>query len=436
MHTLAQLRSGALAGASRLDLQCGLTEFPPEIFDLADSLEILNLTGNRLQSLPDDLGRLSNLRILFCSENQFTHLPPALGDCPRLSMIGFKANQIESIDPASFPAALRWLILTDNRIQTLPAALGHCLQLQKLMLSGNRLSSLPATLANSTRLELLRIAANAFQTLPPWLLDLPRLTWLAFAGNPCSTPSRSLASALPAIPWPHLHLEAQLGEGASGSIHRALWNDTQPVAVKLFKGAVTSDGLPACEMEASLAAGQHPHLIPILGSLSDHPLRTEGLVMALVDPAYTTLADPPSLDSCTRDVYSADLRLAPRTSLSIALGIASAAAHLHSLGINHGDLYAHNVLWHSEGHSYLGDFGAASFYPPELSPALQRIEARAFGCLLEELLARTDWTPEQQPVEHALHSLQNRCVSPRLGDRPLLQEIVTELEQLNIPLSP
>ena len=37
MHTLAQLKAGQLAGITRLDLSCGLTEFPEEIFALADS---------------------------------------------------------------------------------------------------------------------------------------------------------------------------------------------------------------------------------------------------------------------------------------------------------------------------------------------------------------------------------------------------------------
>ena len=47
MNTLAQLKAGQLAGIQRLDLSCGLTEFPREIFELADSLEILNLSGDR-----------------------------------------------------------------------------------------------------------------------------------------------------------------------------------------------------------------------------------------------------------------------------------------------------------------------------------------------------------------------------------------------------
>jgi len=80
MENLDALRSGRLHGAVRLDLSCGLTEFPSEIFDLADTLEVLNLSGNALTSLPHDLPRLRKLRVLFCSDNPFTVLPEVLGD--------------------------------------------------------------------------------------------------------------------------------------------------------------------------------------------------------------------------------------------------------------------------------------------------------------------------------------------------------------------
>ena len=52
LHTLEQLRSGALAGTRRLDLSAHLQTLPPEVFDLADTLEVLNLSGNQLSSLP------------------------------------------------------------------------------------------------------------------------------------------------------------------------------------------------------------------------------------------------------------------------------------------------------------------------------------------------------------------------------------------------
>src|SRR5476649_2601056 len=145
-HTLEELRAGRLTGIRRLTLSCGLTSFPSEIYELADTLEILDLSGNALSSLPDDLPRLHKLRVVFCSANQFTTLPVVLGACPALTMIGFKSNQIREVPAAALPPDLRWLILTDNRVEELPAAIGRCGQLQKLMLAGNRLSALPREL--------------------------------------------------------------------------------------------------------------------------------------------------------------------------------------------------------------------------------------------------------------------------------------------------
>ncbi len=430
MDTLSKLRSGKLAGIKRLDLSCGLTQFPDEIYDLAESLEILNLSGNALSSLPDDLSRLHKLRVIFCSDNRFTQVPEVLGECRNLEMVGFKANQIQSLPAASLPGSLRWLILTDNRLTTLPEEIGLCDRLQKLMLAGNRLQHLPGKMADCGNLELLRLSANRFDKLPGWLLSMPRLAWLAFAGNPCidAVEATSKQSISP-VPWSEFELQLKLGEGASGIIHKADWKTSDgvtPVAIKLFKGAVTSDGLPHSEKAACLAAGEHPNLISAMGEISGHPDGTAGLVMPLVDESFVNLAGPPSLESCTRDIYPADTRFSLNDVLAIAQGIASAAAHLHERGIMHGDLYAHNILWNGRNDCLLGDFGAASFISDERqAEALQRIEVRAFSCLLEELLARCT-----APVPAALRELQRRSGQPEMAARPLFPEIRHRLAEL------
>lgn len=437
-NTLDQLRKGQLVGAKRLKLACGLSQFPREIFDLADTLEALDLSGNALSSLPDDLPRLRNLRILFCSDNPFTELPDVLGQCGQLSMVGFKANRIRTVSGRSLPRALRWLILTDNRIEALPPEIGACAQLQKLMLAGNCLQTLPAELAACSRLELIRLAANRLTELPAGLLNLPRLSWLAYAGNPFGEPLESAApddTPTDAIDWNALELQQMLGEGASGVIHRARYRShagpaAHPVAVKLFKGAVTSDGLPHCEMAACISAGAHANLIPVLGKVQDHPAATHGLVMELIDPQFKNLAGPPSLASCTRDIYDADARFDLDSTLGIAHGIASAANHLHAKGIMHGDLYAHNILHDGQGHALLGDFGAASFYAPRdpmPGPLLQRIEVRAFGCLLEELIERTDPQLSARDIMVDLVSLKNECLVDDTYNRPAFPEIVRRL---------
>ena len=439
MNTLAQLRAGQLTGIKRLTLSCGLQTFPREIFELADSLEILDLSGNTLSSLPDDLPRLHKLRVLFCSHNQFSELPAVLGHCTQLSMVGFKANQIRSVPGESLPAALRWLILSDNQIEALPASIGHCSQLQKLMLAGNRLSALPVELAACRQLELLRISANRLTELPSWLLALPRLAWLAYAGNPFCAPREAAAvtaTPLASIAWDKLQLQQSLGEGASGVIYRAQWRQesgTQAVALKLFKGTVTSDGLPQSEISACLSAGVHAQLIPVLGQVLDHPSGARAMVMTLIDPVFRNLAGPPSLASCTRDLYADDACFDLTTVINLALGIASAARHLHAQGLMHGDLYGHNILHNGQGAALLGDFGAASFLPPKdqiKATALQRLEVRAFACLLEELLARCD-DPDQAPsIFASINHLKNACFQVETGARPLFSDVEQRLTNL------
>ncbi|BAO63405.1 leucine-rich repeat-containing protein kinase family protein [Pseudomonas protegens] len=437
MDTLAQLRAGQLAGIKRLDLSCGLTEFPREIFDLADSLEILNLSGNALSSLPEDLHRLTRLRILFCSDNRFSEVPACLGQCLQLSMIGFKANRIERVPAAALPPQLRWLILTDNRIAELPEELGQRPLLQKLMLAGNRLTRLPESLGQCHRLELLRIAANRLTELPPFLLALPRLTWLAYAGNPLESEADATAlESTPTIPWSELTLEQRLGEGASGVIHQAQWQPAgQPpraVAVKLYKGEMTSDGSPLHEMNACISAGLHPNLIRVEGRILDHPQGQNGLVMQLIDKSFANLAALPSLDSCSRDIYPDDTRFNADVTLGIARGIASVGAHLHAQGITHGDLYGHNTLWNAQGDCLLGDFGAASFHAQDdtlQSRALQRLEVRAFGILLEELLERGDGSLSLGQ-QQKLAALVQRCCQPEVLARPGFTQVCEELAGL------
>jgi len=118
--TYSQLKAGRLQGSTQLKLSCGLTTFPEEIYALADTLEILDLTDNALSSLPNDLDRFKKLRILFCSSNQFTEMPAVLGECHSLSMINFKANQILHIPENAIPTQnLCWFIVTDNALTQL-----------------------------------------------------------------------------------------------------------------------------------------------------------------------------------------------------------------------------------------------------------------------------------------------------------------------------
>lgn len=443
------LDSNTSMGEPRLKLSDNLTEFPLEILELADSLEILDLSNNQLSTLPNEFSQLKNLRVAFFNNNQFEEFPEVLAACPSLSMVSFKNNNIKTISETALSPNIRWLILTNNQLTTLPKAIGNLSKLQKFMLAGNQLQTLPNELANCHNLELIRLAANQLKVLPSRLLKLPRLTWLAYAGNSfCNTtdgPSRDNAS-LAAIDPAALQLGKILGQGASGVIYKGLWTpnaaseNTQPVAVKLFKGEITSDGLPLDEMQACMAAGAHPNLVKVVGKLSQPIQGKAGLVFSFITPEYGNLGGPPSLDSCTRDTYSNNTTFTLPVILKIAQGIASVVAHLHTRGIMHGDLYAHNILVNEQGDSILGDFGAASFYNLDdevTGEALQRLESRAFGCLLEDLLDRhisdnmsRDKETELNTLEH-LRQLQQRCLSPVPSDRPLFSTMCQYLTEVS-----
>lgn len=427
-----QLRRGELVGAKRLDLSGGLTELPSEIFDLADTLEVLNLSGNRLTDLPPDMGRLRKLKIIFGSNNLFEHLPESLGECEALEVVGFKATRIRAVSGDALPPKLRWLILTDNAIERLPDALGERPALQKLMLAGNRLNALPEGLADAHRLELLRLSANGFEQLPPWLTRLPRLAWLAVAGNPLGWQAES-PEPLPRVEWSKLNVGERLGEGASGHIFRAQLGHQPSLALKLFKGAVTSDGLPEHEIAGSLAAGPHDLLCTPVAELAGHPDGTQGILLPLLPPELCSLAGPPSMESCTRDVYPVGFQLSAASALALASQMVAALGHLHGRCVMHGDFYAHNILWNAaSSKAMLSDMGAACPMPSN-HPALRRdllaLEVRALGIFLEELVVHVPsvgLAAEDTAALARLQSVARACLALNPADRPSLAELAAE----------
>ncbi|KAK0732970.1 hypothetical protein B0T26DRAFT_1587 [Lasiosphaeria miniovina] len=464
MHDLKTLQEGGYreAGLTKLKLTCPLAAFPDEILELGDSLEHLDLSGTGLSSLPAAIGSaLPRLKIAFFSNCKFAVFPKELAKCPNLEMVAFRSNGMEEIPEDALPPQLRWLILTDNRIASLPASIGRCARLQKCMLAGNQLRVLPAAMVHCTKLGLLRLSANRLEALPTWLFGLPELAFLSFAGNPCAAPTVNGATKTPFgladIDWADLEVQHTLGQGASGVISQGVWKQQhfdEEVAIKLFHGALTSDGTPHDELAACIAAGAHESLISVLGRIYGHPdeLRSPGadadadaagfqggIVMQLIPPYYTALGQPPSLSTCTRDCFPDDASIDAAGALSMLTGIAGAAAHLHARGIAHGDLYAHNILASREdAHALLGDFGAATIYgrgPAAAECGIEKLEVLAFAHLLEDMvrLIKDDDDDEAAPVaelRRGLQELHARCSAASVEARPTFDEVVEELETM------
>ncbi|KAJ3241102.1 hypothetical protein HDU81_001888 [Chytriomyces hyalinus] len=437
----------------KLQLPTGCLSIPLSVMRL-QLLVRLDFSGNSsLNCIPQSISSLVHLRSAFFSDCSFKVFPIELAACPALEMVAFKNNNMTNIPEHALPKELRWLILTNNKLTSLPHSIGHCHRLEKIMLAGNLLDGLPPEMERCQSLTLIRISANKFQLIPEWLLTLPRIAFIAFAGNPLTNVYNASAANVDLTPvrWEDLTVLNRLGEGASGVISRATWlkrpqdsahteTGTMEVAVKLFKCDLTSDGLPANEMEACIAAGVHPNLVTPFARITGHPLETQGLVFDLIPQEYKNLGKPPSLDTCTRDVYPSEMSLSVKQVVRILQNIANAETVLHQRGISHGDLYAHNIMYDVSGTwprrmALLGDFGAAFVYGRENPHAFlwERVEVLAFAFLVDDLLgiAEQGTLAEMQAVE-ILERLSKSCSGPIVQDRPSFSDVEKTLNQIEL----
>lgn len=464
------------AATTELDLKhCKFTTVPESIAKFHHLIK-LDVSHNSLLSLPV---LPPTIETLFALGNPFETIPPSVAGLPKLRMLSFKSCRLRRIGDVALPPTLNWLILTENMLTSVPDSFGQLTRMRKLMLANNLLGSVPETMAQMRELELLRLANNRLVSIPDWLLALPSLTWLAIAGNPCvaSAPARS---ALETVKFGDLELGAKLGEGTSSTVREATLRG-MTVAVKLYKAELSSDGKNLDEVRASCAV-DHPNVLRWLGYLEEG-VRHSGEVargssagagwrlVGVLEwaPGFSSLGKPPSMDTVTRDTYAQSSSFSGAEIREIAVGICHALEHLHARRLSHGDVYAHNILWRRGGGgtvaaavaprrphlpedggvaeaealvgddsggsaamAKLSDFGAAFYYgtlPSEQRVHFERMEQRAFGFLLEELLARHDGV-EPPRMLSAVRAVATAATSATPADRPgfaALARMLTDL---------
>ena len=343
-------------------------------------------------------------------------------------MVAFKGNQISEFALNSLPKNIEWLILTDNTLSELPEDFGNYTQLKKLALAGNQLKQLPSSMARCRNLELVRLSANNLTHVDDWLFELPKLAWLAFAGNDFNKAQCLTKSCLENKPLNDYTLSHVIGQGASGVIHLAQAADSA-VAIKLFKGAITSDGYPLDEVNCCLQAGDHANLIKVLAYIEQSDQL--GLVMELIDKSFANLGLPPSLETCTRDTFNNDCHYSTHAILKIAQQMVSTLHHLHICKVSHGDVYAHNTMINKDADVLFGDFGAATnlaMLSDYQQKQIELIEVRALGCLIEDLLGTVTGADRHSELFVKMSDMAKCAMQPTLNQRPTFTEFLAELK--------
>ncbi|KAJ1892960.1 hypothetical protein LPJ81_005453, partial [Coemansia sp. IMI 209127] len=102
-------------------------------------LQLLDVSGNQIAALPEDISHLSCLRELNASRNALTSLPTTIGALRSLEVLNIAENYITSLDVSVARLGnLRMLNVSDNRLVYLPTYLGLLAQnLRILLVDGN-----------------------------------------------------------------------------------------------------------------------------------------------------------------------------------------------------------------------------------------------------------------------------------------------------------
>ena len=176
---------GGLASVEELFLNGNrLTSVPAELGELGNHLGALSLNFNRLTSVPAQLGALANLEYLGLWSNELTAVPPELGELANLVELDLDENRLTSIPPELGRLdSLEVLWLASNELTSVPPELGELGNLAVLSLRGNRLTAVPIGPDGYPSLVGLNLSANEFSSFPWDLSELDRLRFLILEGN-------------------------------------------------------------------------------------------------------------------------------------------------------------------------------------------------------------------------------------------------------------
>merc|ERR1712166_135130 len=375
--------------STRLDLKdCGLNVLPANIDWCAlNALTVLDLSGNDLQTLPAAISCASKISTLFLSNNpRLTRVPAVVRQLPHLKMYAQKSSNLAQIQVSDFPAKLEWLILTGNVLTEIPDF--SQLPIRKLMLSHNRLHTIKAL---PRRLELIRISNNKFTTLPHAMIRAPNLAWVAFSTN------AFLGNESPKLAVPDMALHSMKStETLATNQGKSVIKSTvlgEPAAIKFF-GVMDTDGLASNEVTVNGIIGNgHYSMINTIAVEMESKSHSAAVAFEFLK-GWAPLGGRPNFDTITRDTFSPETpRFSGAEVLHVATLISGALSKLHSLGISHGDLYAHNIMAQPagtltlRGKVKLGDFGGSTRYPEELASQVDIWERRSYAFLLDDMLS-------------------------------------------------
>lgn len=158
-----------------------LLEIPSHIFE-TDALEVLDLSGNAIERIPPEIGKLHRLKSLSVAANRLTSLPPELFELKSLERLDITGNALRFVPQGimSLPN-LRQLSFGADDMVIAPEWLKECKGLRELAILGNGV--LGPWIGQMETLSVLRLRGNLLSALPSWLTQLQKLKILHLDAN-------------------------------------------------------------------------------------------------------------------------------------------------------------------------------------------------------------------------------------------------------------
>lgn len=148
----------------------------------------LNFNNNQIEIVTEQIGALHRLEELSFYKNKLKDIPESIYALPNLKVIDLYFNAIEKADlRLGQMQSLEVLYLANNRIYSLPDNLGQLPHLRELYLHNNRISNLPSSVRGLRQLTVLRINNNSILEFPAFLFELEKLQNLDFSHNQITT---------------------------------------------------------------------------------------------------------------------------------------------------------------------------------------------------------------------------------------------------------
>lgn len=161
-----------------------IVTLPPKISNF-QSLKQLHLQKNRLTTLSDEIGCLKTLELLDVSFNKLNELPSSLAGCSALKTLN-ASNNVLTAFPIGVCHALQieHVDLSNNTIEKIPDEINQ-LNAIELNLNRNRLNKLNDNLAECKKLRVFRVEENCLDqsAFSPKILGSSSISLIAYSGN-------------------------------------------------------------------------------------------------------------------------------------------------------------------------------------------------------------------------------------------------------------